>query len=80
MLETGSDDILAIRYNYEGQSVIVVHNFNTQSRQVSIPADKATVLYNLMAENQDLKSDNGKFKVSLDGYGYKWFRVDHIIP
>ena len=79
LLDSGSPDILAIRYDYEGQSVIVVHNFNTQPRQASIASEKSNTLYNLLDENQDLKSDNGKFKISLEGYGYKWYRVDHII-
>jgi len=79
LLDSGSPDILAIRYDYEGQSVIVVHNFNTQPRQASIASEKSNTLYNLINENQDLKSDNGKFKISLEGYGYKWYRVDHII-
>ncbi len=80
LIDSGSPDILAIRYDYNGKSLIILHNFNQQSRQASIKSDKMKVLYDLMAENLDKKAESGKFSVSLDGYGYKWYRVDNIIP
>lgn len=80
LIDSGSPDILAIRYDYNGKSLIILHNFNPQSRQASIKSEKMKVLYDLMADNLDKKADGGKFSVSLEGYGYKWYRVDHIIP
>jgi len=82
LLDSGSPDILAIRYDYLGQSLIILHNFSDKPKKASFNAEKMKVLYDLMEEtaSQDKKPENSKFSVSLDGYGYRWYRVDHIIP
>jgi len=80
VLDTGSSDILAIRYDYNGQSLVILHNFSDKPRKGSIAAGSWKTLYDLMPDPQDQKPQSGKFSVALDGYGYKWYRVDHIIP
>ncbi|TDE14493.1 alpha-amylase family protein [Dyadobacter psychrotolerans] len=80
LLNAGSPDILAIRYDYNGQSLLIVHNFSDKPRKASVASGKSKVLYDLMTDPQDQKPEAGKFKLSLEGYGYKWFRLDHIIP
>ena len=80
LLDTGSSDILAIRYDYNGQSLLIVHNFSDKPRRVSVPSEKSKILYDLMPEQHDSKPEAGKFNLSLEGYGYKWYRVDRIIP
>ena len=80
LLDCGSADILAIRYDYLGKSVIVLHNFSDKSRQASLASGNSKILYDLRTQAEDKKTENGKFSVSLEGYGYKWYRVDHIMP
>ena len=80
VLDTGTADIFAIRYDYEGKSLLIVHNFSEQPRTGAIPSGNAKILYDLMPDPQDKKTEKGKFTVALDGYGYKWYRIDHVIP
>jgi maltose alpha-D-glucosyltransferase/alpha-amylase len=80
VIDGGSPDVLALRYEYNGQSLIILHNFSDKPQKASLEAGKMKVLFDLMTENQDKKPESGKFDVALEGYGYKWYRVDHIIP
>ena len=80
LLDTGSSEVLAIRYDYNGQSLIIAHNFSDKPKKASIVSGKSKILYDLMPDPQDKKPEAGKFNLSLEGYGYKWYRVDHIIP
>ncbi|MCF2446694.1 alpha-amylase family protein [Dyadobacter sp. CY345] len=80
VLDVSSPDVLAIRYEYNGQFLIIVHNFSDQPKSASVPSGKARILYDLMPEPKDMKPDGGTFNVSLAGYGYRWYRVDQIIP
>jgi maltose alpha-D-glucosyltransferase/alpha-amylase len=80
VLDAGSADIFAIRYDYEGKSLVIVHNFSDKPATGTVKADHAKILYDLMPDPQDKKAEKGKFTIDLDGYGYKWYRVDHVIP
>ncbi|KAA6432776.1 trehalose synthase [Dyadobacter flavalbus] len=79
LVESGSESILAIRYEYEGKSLVILHNFSSQPQKAVLSADKSSRLYDLMSEKGDVTAANGKFSLSMEGYGYKWFRVDHVI-
>jgi len=80
VLDAGSPYVFVIRYDYEGQSLLVVHNFSEKPQSVSIASGDTKVLYDLMPNPEDKKTEGGKYALTLGGYGYKWYRVDHIIP
>ena len=80
LVDSGSPDIFAIQYDYQGQSLIILHNFSDKPKKASWASGKSKILYDLMSDTQDKKPENGRFNVALDGYGYRWYRVDHILP
>jgi maltose alpha-D-glucosyltransferase / alpha-amylase len=77
ILETCSPHILALRYDWRGNSVLVIHNFDQRPHEAIIDTgiEGATVLSNLMQE-EDLEADEeGNHRLSMSALSYAWFRV-----
>ncbi|MET7257151.1 alpha-amylase family protein [Dyadobacter fermentans] len=81
ILESGSDDVLAIRYDYQNQSLIIVHNFSEQPRKVTLAVPGAGVkLYSLFGSAADVEVGNDRLAVQLPAYGFRWYRAGRLIP
>jgi maltose alpha-D-glucosyltransferase / alpha-amylase len=77
ILDAGSPHVLALRYDWRGKSVLVVHNLSETRQEARIEpgVDGADRLSNLLAD-EDLEGDgNGVHHIPLDALGYLWFRV-----
>ncbi|WP_198170294.1 alpha-amylase family protein [Mucilaginibacter arboris] len=74
IIPSGSPEILAIQYNYLGKTLITLHNFSNKSEQamLSLSPKKLTDLL----ENNTNSTINGKFKTALNGYSFKWYRLN----
>ncbi|TCR71036.1 alpha-amylase family protein [Rhizobium sp. BK376] len=70
--------VLAIKYDWRNNSVLIVHNFNANPVEVKIDAggsEEDNILIDI-ADGTDSRADkNGKHCLCLEGYAYKWFRV-----
>src|ERR1700749_440467 len=68
--------ILIIRYDWRNNSVLFVHNLGEKPREISfasgISGDAGKLLVNLLSEDHSRASDNGRHKLMLEGYGYRW--------
>jgi maltose alpha-D-glucosyltransferase / alpha-amylase len=76
ILDTGSEGILAIHYQWNDQHVITLHNFTEQKQEVTI-RDKSLdnkTLHDMITAEDIQRSDDHQ-TISLERYGYKWFRV-----
>jgi maltose alpha-D-glucosyltransferase/alpha-amylase len=65
--------VLAIRYDWRGNSVLVLHNFAPEPQSVRVDAGEDT-LVNLLSEDHS-RSKSGVHRLALEPYGYRWFRV-----
>jgi maltose alpha-D-glucosyltransferase/alpha-amylase len=76
VLKTGDNAVLALRYDWRGNSVLFLHNFADEPREIvfSIGVKGTDDLINLLASDHS-KSQKGKHRVCLDAYGYRWYRV-----
>ncbi|GAB3339048.1 alpha-amylase family protein [Larkinella ripae] len=77
ILETGSPHVLAIRYDWEGRSLLMLHNFspNPQQFRLDTQAKTGRTLTSLL-DKTSLKAENdGKNPIQLRGYGYNWYRL-----
>jgi maltose alpha-D-glucosyltransferase / alpha-amylase len=77
ILATRSPHVLAIEYQWRGSALVIVHNFDAQSRQVRI---KPTVtgsdtLVDLRVEEDSHADASGRHSIVLEPFGYRWFRV-----
>jgi maltose alpha-D-glucosyltransferase / alpha-amylase len=77
VLGTGSSDVLALRYDWRGNSIIVIHNFADHPRAVRIRpgVDDGERLVDLLNEEENRANKSGVHSISLDAFGYRWFRV-----
>jgi maltose alpha-D-glucosyltransferase/alpha-amylase len=84
ILPTRISEVLAIRYNWRNNSVVVVHNLSAIPREICLeigPNDERCLVNLLSAENSQADA-NGKHCIMLEPYGYRWFRVgglDYIL-
>jgi maltose alpha-D-glucosyltransferase/alpha-amylase len=74
IMDSTLNNVLVIRYKYEGQSLIVIHNFSDRpvKMMVYLPGDGGVL--DLMTGEETREKDED-IDVRLGGYGFKWFRV-----
>ncbi|MBC3787884.1 alpha-amylase family protein [Spirosoma utsteinense] len=77
IIDTKSPHVLAIRYNWQGRSLVMIHNFSPQPQQNQLHTDpKAGLkLVDLLAKSEKQIGADGNFSVDLPAYGFKWYRV-----
>ncbi len=82
ILKTDSTEVLAIRYDWRGSSVMVVHNLSAVPREVWLDPGQAEendqCLINLLSDKHSSAEENGKHCILLEGYGYRWYRVGSL--
>ncbi len=77
IIPAGNQSVLAMRYTWKSNSVLIVHNFGDKPQEVVIPADKekAERLADLLNNEPLLESKEQKFTISITAFGYRWFRT-----
>jgi maltose alpha-D-glucosyltransferase / alpha-amylase len=78
-------DVLAMRYDWRGHTLLILHNFSDQPRVVRLGAELAgdRLLVDLLSTNDARATENGRHQIQLDPYGYRWFRaggIDRSVP
>ncbi|MGE3278015.1 MAG: alpha-amylase family protein [Vicinamibacterales bacterium] len=84
MLGSDQNDVLVMRYEFEGRAVLIVHNFGEQPRAVTIKEKDAghELLVDLLSSGHST-AENGKHVLDLSPYCYRWYRVgglDRVSP
>jgi maltose alpha-D-glucosyltransferase / alpha-amylase len=74
--------VLIMRYDWRNNWVLFVHNLDAKPHElefsVGLEADDAEygeLLVNLLAEDHSHAGKNGKHRLVIEGYGYRWYRV-----
>ncbi|WP_353858748.1 alpha-amylase family protein [Azospirillum formosense] len=78
VLPTGSNAVLAIRYDWRNNSVLVVHNLDDRPHEVALAVDgtgESPRLVNLLAEDHNDPEEDGRHRLVLEPYGYRWYRL-----
>jgi maltose alpha-D-glucosyltransferase / alpha-amylase len=80
LLRTGMQCVLAMRYDWRGNSLVVVHNFDDRPHEVKIKvgAEGGCRLVNLISTEECLADSSGAHRLALEAYGYAWFRVGDL--
>lgn len=76
VLETGLETVLALRYDWRGNALVVLHNFAGEPLELDLKLDGpgSDVLVNLIEQEQS-EAEGGVHKLVLGAYGYRWYRV-----
>ncbi|MGA7613797.1 MAG: alpha-amylase family protein [Thermoanaerobaculia bacterium] len=77
VISTGSPNILALCYRWEGKAVVVVHNFDERSREAKfrLKVDGGERLVSLFDDEESRADARGTHRITLDANGYRWYRV-----
>ena len=72
-------EVLAIRYEWRDNAVLIMHNLNPEPREVCLKMNPETEserdLINLLSENHSRADAKGMHRILLEPYGYRWYRV-----
>jgi maltose alpha-D-glucosyltransferase/alpha-amylase len=69
--------VLAMRYDWRGHSLFIVHNFSDKPQAIQVDADVAgeRTLVDLLASNDSRVNERGLHLIDLGPWGYRWFRA-----
>ena len=69
-----------MRYDWRGNSLVVVHNFDDQTHEakITVEGDGGDRLINLLNKDESHADDNGAHHIALEAYGYRWYRVGDL--
>lgn len=76
ILETGLIQVLGIHYQWQNNSLVVLHNFEEKPHEITLnlKQKKETTLTNLMTNQQNICDARGNHKITLEAFGYLWLR------
>lgn len=79
ILQTGTPAIVALRYDWHNNSVVVVHNLSGIPREaclhIGLKREKDLPLVNLLSNDHSVADESGRHCCLLEPYGYRWYRV-----
>jgi maltose alpha-D-glucosyltransferase/alpha-amylase len=78
-IATGTPKVLAMRYEWKNNAVVCMHNLGPDPREVTFHVggeDGArNSLVNLLSNDHSDPDEGGQYRVLLEPYGYRWYRV-----
>ena len=79
VLPSGASEVLALRYDWRNNAVLVIHNFAPVPLEVRLDLKSRNKhernLINLLSENHSYADERGKHHIVLEPYGYRWYRI-----
>jgi maltose alpha-D-glucosyltransferase/alpha-amylase len=71
--------ILAMRYDWRNNSVVILHNLDAKACEITfdvgLEGEAGRVLINLLSDDHSEAEENGKHRLVIEGYGYRWYRA-----
>lgn len=77
-LDTGDDGVLAMRYDWRDNALVILHNFHDRPVEITFDVGLKDVGRNLIdiADSSDSTADEkGKHHIVIEPYGYRWYRA-----
>jgi maltose alpha-D-glucosyltransferase/alpha-amylase len=78
ILKVRDPAVLAMRYDWRNNSVVLLHNLHEEPREILLDVgvgEMGNLLVNLLAEDHSKAEGSGKHRITLEGFGYRWYRV-----
>ena len=69
--------MLALRYDWRGNSLVVLHNFDERPHDIRIRpgVEGGDRLASLLVEEESVADSNGYHDLVMEAFGYQWLRV-----
>jgi maltose alpha-D-glucosyltransferase/alpha-amylase len=80
VLRTSAAEVLAIRYDWRGTSLVTLHNFSAQPRTVKFTAggERDGLLTDLFSGRSSHALSGGGHRIRLEAYGWRWLRAGGV--
>lgn len=80
LLSTGYECILGMHYNWQGSSLVILHNFDRRAHELTLDlkSEKESKLVDLIGDYESIAGKDGKHRITLGAYGYRWFRAGDL--
>jgi maltose alpha-D-glucosyltransferase/alpha-amylase len=79
ILDTGYDSIMGMCYTWKGKSLYIWHNFSEKAEEIVVKAkETGDRLIDLMNNIESHADEKGRHTITLEAYGYRWFRNGRI--
>ena len=75
LIETRSPALFAHRCEWQGSTVVAVHNLSRRRARATLELGKGAKAEDLLEQREHKPGRDGKLEVALGGYGYLWLRV-----
>jgi len=71
--------VLIIRYDWRNNSVLFIHNLDSTPREITfftgLNGETGRLLVSLLSEDHSRGDEQGRHRLVIEGYGYRWYRV-----
>jgi maltose alpha-D-glucosyltransferase/alpha-amylase len=77
ILDRVPDSVLAMQYDWNDRSTVVLHNFSDApcAVRLRVGGPQGKVLMNLLSQERCEPDGSGRHLIELEPYGYRWMRV-----
>jgi maltose alpha-D-glucosyltransferase / alpha-amylase len=75
VLETAETSVLALRYDWRGETVLIVHNLADRAVEVQVPLEGLDRLRPLFCDRDGRSMRDAASPMSLGPFGFRWFRA-----
>jgi maltose alpha-D-glucosyltransferase / alpha-amylase len=82
ILPSRDSAVLIVRYDWRNNSVLFIHNLESKPREIAFStgltresAESGRLLINLLSEDHSRSDKEGRHRLVIEGYGYRWYRV-----
>ena len=77
ILKTGLPQVLAMHYHWQQSALVILHNFDEKPHEVllTLPQNEERLEDLMVAKERSLADKKGRHHLTLEAYGYRWFRV-----
>ncbi|MDP9034367.1 MAG: alpha-amylase family protein [Myxococcota bacterium] len=84
VVEAGNPAVLALRYEWRNNAVLVIHNLGDSpvEAELHLAGERGKRLISLLSNEHSIADAAGRHRIVLGGYGYRWYRVgglDYIL-
>jgi maltose alpha-D-glucosyltransferase/alpha-amylase len=80
-IKTGNEHVLAVRYDWNGKMILIVHNFSKQQQQITCTLDGTGYLQNILSPSEKLihvrRLNMADYQFSIEPYGFAWYEAAH---
>ena len=79
IVDAGTHEVLAVRYDWRNNSTLFVHNLSAAPREIvlrpGVEGSEDNLLVNVLSDDHSRAAAGGRHTIVLEPYGYRWYRV-----